>query len=222
MSAAVKICGIRTLDALDTAVDAGCAYVGFVCYPPSPRHVDIADAASLARALPAQVKSVVVTVNPADALVARIRDTLGPDTLIQLHGQETPQRMLALREHFPGLKLIKAIPIAGQADLDVIGPYLMAADMLLFDAKPPAGALPGGNGIRFDWTLLKNAYFTDLHAQVPWFLSGGLAPENVAQAIAQSGARMVDVSSGVESAPGVKDNARIRAFLRAVQESQAA
>lgn len=222
MSAAVKICGIRTLDALDTAVESGACYIGFVCYPPSPRHLALSEAASLARALPAQVKSVVVTVNPADNLVAQIRSTLGPDTLIQLHGQETPERMLALREQFPGLRLIKALSIAGQSDLDGIGPYLMAADMLLFDARPPAGALPGGNGISFDWRLLKQEYFAKLHAQVPWFLSGGLTPENVAQAIAQSGARMVDVSSGVESTPGVKDNARIRTFLRAVQESHTA
>lgn len=209
--AAVKICGISTRAALAAAVDGGAALIGLVFYPPSPRSVAIADAAALAAAVPPRVERVGVFVDPGDSLLAEAAARVALSAL-QLHGRESPRRVREIRARF-GLPAIKAIPVAGEDDLARAGEYAGAADRLLFDARPPAGApdaLPGGNGAAFDWRLVAGRSWPG-----PWLLSGGLTPENVAEAAAASGAPAVDVSSGVESAPGVKDSSRIAAFLAA-------
>lgn len=178
--------------------------VGFVHFPKSPRHVSLEHAAELKKLLPAHVKSVVVTVNPDDVLVDNIIRIVKPD-YIQLHGNETAMRIAEIHAK---MKVIKAIPITTPDDI-----VEMACDMLMFDAKPPTGAeLPGGNGISFDWKILKG-----FQTMRPWMLSGGLTPENVAEAICQSGATIVDVSSGVEREPGVKDAGKIQAFIKAAR-----
>ncbi len=220
MSIEVKICGIRTLEALDAAVDYGAAYVGFVHYPPSPRHVSIHDMVSLARALPDSVRSIVVTVNAADNDVEELLQRFPSPPIIQLHGSESAARIMQLREKFPALSFIKAIPIASAYDIKSTESFMLYCDMLLFDAKPPENAaLPGGNGIAFDWTLLNTDYCKKLQEELPCFLSGGLTPQNVQTAIRLSGMRRVDVSSGVESAPGVKDVRLIQHFITAAKSA---
>ena len=212
MTAAVKVCGISTRAALAAAVDGGAAFVGLVFYPPSPRSVAVADAAALAAAAPPRVERVGVFVDPDDSLLAEVVARVALSAL-QLHGRESPRRVRDIRARF-GLPAIKAIPVADEDDLARADDYAGAADRLLFDARPPAGApgaLPGGNGVAFDWRLMAAR-----RRSGPWLLSGGLTPENVARAVAASGAPAVDVSSGVESAPGVKDPSRIAAFLAAV------
>jgi phosphoribosylanthranilate isomerase len=208
MKPCVKICGLNDDAAVAAAADAD--FAGFVFFPRSPRHVGLDQAAALAAALPARVRRVAVTVDADDAALDAIVATLAPD-FVQLHGRETPARAAAIRARF-GRGAIKALAIADRADLDAATAYAGAVDWLLFDAKPPAraDALPGGNAVSFDWTMLAGRRFA-----LPWFLSGGLDAGNVAAAIAASGAAAVDVSSGVESAPGRKDPARIAAFLRA-------
>lgn len=193
--------------------DAGADFVGLNFYPPSPRAVTPAEAAALIAAAPATLKKVGLFVDPDDALLDH---TLAAATfdLLQLQGGETPDRVAAIRARF-GIPVIKALKIATAADFEPVTAFARVADWILFDGAPPKdkkNALPGGNAARFDWTLLAGRDFAR-----PWMLSGGLDPANVAEAIRISGARCVDVSSGVESAPGRKDPARIRAFVQAAK-----
>lgn len=214
MTVAVKICGINSDAALDAATLGGADYVGFVFYPPSPRALSPDDAAPLARR--ATPRRVGVFVNPDDALVDQVLQTV-PLDCIQLHGREDPARVAEVGAR-TGLPIIKAIPVADADDIAAARQFEDAAQMLLFDAKPPksmARALPGGNALRFDWELLASARFS-----LPWFLSGGLDADVVADAIRISGARAVDVSSGVEDSPGLKSPAKIRAFLNAAKETE--
>lgn len=208
-SVRVKICGLTTPEAVAAAVDAGAAYVGFVFFPKSPRNIDVERARELALDVPAGIAKVALTVDPDNGLLDEITHA-APIDMIQLHGHETPDRVTEIRRR-TGLPVMKAVGVADPEDLAAIDAYAMAADQILVDAKPPTGSeLPGGNGLAFDWRLIANRHWT-----VPWMLAGGLTPENVAEAIRLTGARQVDVSSGVESAPGIKDLARIRAFLAA-------
>jgi len=208
MSVKVKICGITEPDALNAALAGGVRYVGFVFYPRSPRHIVPAMAAELARMVPTGVRTVGLFVSPNNA---QLDDVVGqvPLDCLQLHDDDPPARLLEIRNRF-ALPVIKAFRIAAPADLERVDSYLGIADILLFDAKPPAGpaALPGGNGQAFDWRLLAGRSWPR-----PWMLSGGLTPDTVGAAVATTGARLVDVSSGVEDRPGHKDPARIRAFL---------
>ncbi len=209
--AQAKICGLTTEDAVAAALDGGAAYLGFVFFARSPRHLTPERAAKLAAPARGRAKIVAVTVDAVDDELDAIAAVLRPD-LIQLHGAETPERAAEIRAR-TGAGLIRAVPVSEAYDLNHAVPWAEAADHLMFDAKPPVGAeLPGGVGARFDWTLLAGRTFGP-----PWFLAGGLDPENVAEALVQSGAPLVDVSSGVESAPGLKDPALILAFLQAVQ-----
>lgn len=206
-----KICGLTRSADVDAAVGAGAAYLGFVFFAKSPRHVSLDTARALAVQVPPGVVKVALTVDADDATLAAITDQVAID-MLQLHGAESPTRVAEVRARF-GLPVMKAVGIAGPEDLAQLIDYGTVADQLLIDAKPPKGAaLPGGNGIAFDWRLLANRRFLR-----PWVLAGGLTPDNVAEAIRLTGARQVDVSSGVESAPGVKDAARIAAFCAAVQ-----
>jgi phosphoribosylanthranilate isomerase len=204
-----KICGVSTADAVDAAIAGGAAWLGFNFFPPSPRYVDPAQAAALIRCVPTHVGSVAVLVDPDDALVDHV--VAAGVTALQLHGAETPERLAALRRH--GLPLWKVIAVRTRADLDEAARYQGVADRILYDAKTPRGALPGGMGLRFDWRLLEG-----LRHPLPWALSGGLDAGNVAEAAGITGASLVDVSSGVESAPGVKDVDKIAAFLQATAQ----
>lgn len=215
MPTEVKICGLRTAAALDAALEAGADYVGLVLYPRSPRNVAIADAARLAarvRESASAARVVVLTVDADDALIDEAVAAVRPD-LIQLHGHETPERCRELGRR-TGCRTMKAIGVATAADVAGAATYLEAADCIMFDAKPPpdlTGALPGGNAISFDWRMLEG--WGDR-----WFmLAGGLTPANVAGAIRLTRAPAVDVSSGVERAPGEKDADRIRAFVAAAK-----
>jgi phosphoribosylanthranilate isomerase len=213
MTPIVKICGLSTASTLAAALAAGADMVGFVFFPKSPRHIDWATARALGRQAEGRAKIVALSVDADDDTLKRIVEALSPD-LMQLHGGESPARAKQIGELF-ARPTMKAIGVATRADLTAAGAYEGVVDTLLIDAKPPKGAaLPGGNGRPFDWRLTQ-----DFHAPVPWLLSGGLDPENVAAAIALSGARGVDVSSGVESAPGVKDPAKIRAFVAAARRA---
>ena len=212
MTVSVKICGLTDTKAIQAVIAAKADYAGFVCFPASPRHIGVQEAANLKIRLPARIQSVSVLVDPHDALLAEVYNVFKPD-FVQLHGNETPERLRDIRHRFPSLKIIKALKISNSDDVAQAGHYASSADMLMFDTKPPASSfLPGGNGLAFDWALLKGREF-----QLPWILSGGLSGDNVAGAITQTGAKTVDVSSGVESAPGVKDPALIQAFVKAVQ-----
>jgi phosphoribosylanthranilate isomerase len=213
MTALVKICGLSTSATLDAALDAGADMVGFVFFPKSPRHVDWATARALGRQARGRAKIVALSVDADDDMLKRIADALAPD-LQQLHGRETPARVKQIAE-LCACPTMKAIGVAGREDFAVAGQYEGVADFLLIDAKPPTdAALPGGNGRPFDWGLAR-----DFHPRRPWLLSGGLDPETVETAIGRSGARGVDVSSGVESAPGVKDPAKITAFVAAARRA---
>ena len=207
----VKICGVTDEAGLAAAIQGGARYIGLVHFPKSPRHLPAERARRLAETARGRAAIVLVTVDAEDALLATLAESIAPDYL-QLHGAETPQRAKAAAR-FAGQGVIKALPIATAADFAPAAAFADVVDFFLFDAKAPAGAaLPGGNGAAFDWPLLKGRRFAR-----PWFLSGGLTPQNVAAAIDQSGAQRVDVSSGVEAAPGVKDPARIAAFLAAAK-----
>jgi phosphoribosylanthranilate isomerase len=209
--AGVKICGVKDEAALDAALAGGARYIGLVFFEKSPRNLSREIAQGLARRAQGRAETVAVTVNASDTELRALAETIRPDW-IQLHGSENPARVAEARQ-FAAKGVIKAISVARSADLAETTAFEPVADMLLFDAKAPPGAdRPGGNALAFDWTLLKGGRFAR-----PWLLSGGLNPENVAEAIAQSGADLVDVSSGVESAPGLKDAARIQAFLAAAQ-----
>lgn len=210
---AVKICGLSTPETLDAALGAGASHVGFVHFPHSPRHLPLEKLAALAARVPAHVTKVGVAVNPDDALAAEMIRAGRLDAL-QLHGGETPERVAALKAAHPGVALWKAVPVKTAADIAGAEIYTGVADLLLFDAKTPDHAdLPGGMGLRFDWRLLAG-----YRARAPWGLSGGLDADNVREAIHISAARLVDVSSGVESAPGIKDVDKIAAFCKAVQQ----
>jgi phosphoribosylanthranilate isomerase len=208
-----KICGVSDRPAIEACVAGGARYVGFVFFPRSPRHVTPVQAAGLSAMLPDSIVPVALAVDPDDALIAEI-DAQAGVSMYQLHGSETPERVADIKAR-TGKRVMKAIKVSDASDFDAAEAYLDVADMLLFDAKPPAemaNALPGGNAVSFDWTLLAGRSWS-----LPWMLSGGLDPENVAEAIRVSGASAVDVSSGVENAPGVKDAGRIAAFLAAVK-----
>ena len=205
----VKICGLKTAEAVDAAVAAGADMVGFVFFPKSPRHVTVETARALAARVPAGIVRTALTVDASDDDLTAITAG-GFIDLLQLHGHETPERTAAVRDKFER-PVMKALPIAGPDDVTAARAYEGVADRLLFDAKPPSGATrPGGNAQAFDWGLLAGTSWS-----VPWLLAGGLTPENVAEAIRIAGAPGVDVSSGVESAPGVKDIGKIRAFIAA-------
>ena len=205
----VKICGLRDAATLRVALEAGARYVGFVFFAKSPRHVEIETARALALSVPEGVAKVALTVNADDAYLDAINAAV-PLDMLQLHGQESVARIAALRARY-GLPIMKAVGVAEESDLASLATYGAVADQLLVDAKPPKDAvLPGGNGLAFDWRLIANRRWP-----VPWMLAGGLTADNVAEAIRLTGARQVDVSSGVESAAGVKDPARIRAFIAA-------
>ena len=213
MMPTVKICGLSTGLTLDAALDAGADMVGFVFFSKSPRHIDWATARALGRQARGRAKIVALSVDADDDTLKRIIDALSPD-LMQLHGSETPVRVKGIGE-LCARPTMKAIGVAAGADLTAAEAYESVANTLLIDAKPPKGAvLPGGNGRPFDWSVTR-----EFRPSIPWLLSGGLDPDTVAAAIALSGARGVDVSSGVESAPGVKDPARIRAFVAAARRA---
>ena len=210
MSVLVKICGLN--DPAAIAAASGADFAGFVFFPRSPRHLEPEAAGRLAAALPRAVRRVAVTVDAGDEALAAIVAHLAPD-LVQLHGREDPARATEVGRRF-GVGTIKALAVSAPEDLDRAADFAGAVDWLLFDARPPSrpDALPGGNATSFDWTILAGR-----RLPLPWLLSGGLDAGNVAAAVAASGARAVDVSSGVESAPGRKDPARIAAFLRAAR-----
>ena len=209
----VKICGLTTPETLDAALAGGAAFVGAVVFPKSPRHLAPLHAAALFERARGRAKIVAVTVDADDALLTEIALILKPD-LIQLHGAETPARAEQVRT-LTGARIIKALPIRVHEDFAEAEAWEPFVDHLMFDAKPPEGSdLPGGVGARFDWALLADRAF-----RRPWFVAGGLTPDNVAQAVRISGAPAVDVSSGVETAPGVKDPALIAAFLEVARSA---
>ncbi|MBS0478450.1 MAG: phosphoribosylanthranilate isomerase [Proteobacteria bacterium] len=203
-----KICGLSTPQTLDAAIMGGASHVGFVFYPPSPRAVSFDAVRVLAARVPGRVVKVGVFVDPCNALIDQAVESGALDA-IQLHNV-TPGRTAALKQH-SGCETWVAVAVKARADLDAAANYRQAADKILYDAKTPDGALPGGMGVRFDWGLLDG-----FDHPLPWALSGGLTADNVSEAIRRTGARLVDVSSGVETAPGVKDVDKIAAFLRAV------
>lgn len=205
-----KICGITTAEALDAAIEGGARFVGFVTYPKSPRYLPMAKLASLAARARGRVETVLVTVNADDAHMTAAFAAAQPDW-IQLHGSETPARASEVRP-FARRGLIKAVGIARAEDFGSLERYRGGVDMFLFDAQAPKAGLPGGNALAFDWGLMRGA-----SVPKPWFLAGGLNPLNVKEAIAASGADLLDVSSGVESAPGLKDAALIAQFLAAAE-----
>jgi phosphoribosylanthranilate isomerase len=209
----VKICGLTGPDGLAAALKGKARFIGLVFFPKSPRHLGLQQAASLAAQARGKAEIVAVTVNADDSLLRAIASAVAPDYL-QLHGAEPPARVQQARS-FAAKGVIKALAIADDKDLAAAAAFEDVSDILLFDAKaPPGAALPGGNGAAFDWRLLKGRRFGK-----PWLLSGGLSAENLAAAISESGARAVDVSSGVERAPGVKDPDKIAAFLAAAASS---
>ncbi|MCC3245821.1 phosphoribosylanthranilate isomerase [Methylocystis sp. WRRC1] len=206
----VKICGLSSPETLLAAIAAGADMAGFVFFEKSPRNIDLETARTLGLIAQERIRKVALTVDADDASLAEIVEALAPD-MLQLHGRESPQRVRAVKERF-GLPVIKAIGVATGADVEAARAYEGAADILLFDAKPaPDAAVPGGAGVTFDWDLLRN--ISGKH----WMLSGGLDPENVAEALRRTNAPAVDVSSGVERERGVKDVEKIHAFTQAVR-----
>lgn len=215
MSLSIKICGLKTTQALDVALDSGADLVGFVFFAPSPRHVGLEAARTLGQRVKGRAGKVALTVDANDDTLLDIVAALKPN-LLQLHGSETPERVVAVRTRF-GLPVMKALPVAERKDLSPIRQYAQIVDRLIFDARAPEDATrPGGLGKTFDWTLLK-----DVNAGIPFMLSGGLDAGNVAEALRVTRAPGVDVSSGVERAPGEKDPERIRAFIRAARAVEA-
>ena len=207
----VKICGLTRAQDIDAVVAAKAAFGGFVFFAKSPRNVNAAQARALALSVPVGLARVGLFVDPDDAFLDAVLAE-GPLDILQLHGKESPERVQSLRARH-GLPVMKAVGVADDGDLDALTTYGRVADMLLVDAKPPRNAeLPGGNGLAFDWRLIAGRRWP-----VPWMLAGGLTPDNVAEAVALTGARQVDVSSGVESAPGVKDAALIARFAGAAR-----
>lgn len=205
----VKICGLRTVGDVAAVAAAGAAYAGFVFFAKSPRHLTVAQAAELALAAPPGLAKVALVVDAEDAALDAIVEGVALD-MLQLHGHESPERVAEVRARY-GLPVMKAVGVADEGDLAALFDYSTVADQILIDAKPPKGAaLPGGNGLSFDWRLVAQRRWLR-----PWMLAGGLTAENVAEAVRLTNARQVDVSSGVESAPGQKDAAKIAAFVRA-------
>lgn len=205
----VKICGLKEVAGVKAAAQAGARYIGLNFFPKSPRYVTPKQAAALALAAPAGVAKVALVVDATDALIDGILANV-PVDMLQLHGAESPARVAEVKKRY-GLPVMKAIGVADAADIAQIAGYEAVADQILVDAKPPQNAaLPGGNGLIFDWRLIAGRKW-----QRPWMLAGGLTPDNVAEAIRRTGAAQVDVSSGVESAPGVKDRTKIKAFIEA-------
>ena len=214
MSLLVKICGLSTRETLEIALDAGADMVGFVFFPPSPRHLTLEAGRDLGRQVERRALKVALTVDADDAMLDNIMDALSPD-IFQLHGQESVARLRDIRQKF-GRPVMKAVPVATSADLAVLPGYAAVADRILFDARAPKDATrPGGLGAPFDWRLLQN-----LELNLPYMVSGGLHAGNVAEAVRLTGAGGVDVSSGVESAPGVKDPEMIKSFIRASRATQ--
>ena len=208
----VKFCGLTTPDAVQAAARAGAAYVGFVFFPKSPRHLSIEQARTLAQDTPAGIVKVALTVNATDAFLDQLTKNV-PLDMLQLHGHETPARVTEIKARY-GLPVMKAVGLEKADDLTKISDYAVVCDQLLIDAKPPKGAdLPGGNGLAFDWRLLSGRKYW----RKPWMLAGGLTPQNVRQAAQMTGARQVDVSSGVEAGAGVKDARRIAEFVAALR-----
>jgi phosphoribosylanthranilate isomerase len=215
MSLLIKICGLSSAETLDVALEEGADAVGFVFFPPSPRHLGYDAARSLAARVKGRAEKVALTVDADDATFAAIVAALRPD-LLQLHGKEPSVRVATIKQRF-GLPVMKAIPVETRADLAAIAPYVGVADRLLFDARAPREATrPGGLGKSFDWRLLEH-----LDPGIPFMLSGGLDAGNVAEALRVTRAPAVDVSSGVERAPGEKDPDKIRAFVRAARAAEA-
>lgn len=209
MDIRVKICGLRRPEHVAAAAKAGAAYVGFVFFAKSPRHLALDDARALALTVPEGVAKVALTVNASDSELDAILNAVAID-MVQLHGGESPERVANVKARY-GLPVMKAVGVAGRGDLALLETYQSVADQILVDAKPPKdAALPGGNGLAFDWTLLLGLVW-----RRPWMLAGGLNAENVAQAVRATNSRQVDVSSGVESAPGIKDSGMIAAFCAA-------
>ena len=207
MKVRAKLCGLTTPDDIDAAAAAGAAYIGLVFFEKSPRNVAIETARSLAIHAPVGLAKVALVVNADDAALDRITDRV-PLDMLQLHGSESPQRVAAVKARY-GLPVMKALGIASRADVARAQLYSGVADQLLLDAKPPEGeALPGGNGLSFDWRLLEGESWS-----VPWMLAGGLTPDNVAEAVRRSAARQVDVSSGIETAPGQKSAELMAKFV---------
>lgn len=214
MSLLVKICGLSTRETLQTALDAGADMVGFVFFPPSPRHVSLETGRELGRQVQQRALKVALTVDADDATLDNIMDALSPD-IFQLHGKESVARLRDIKQRF-GRPVMKAVPVATAADLAVLPGYAASADRILFDARAPKDATrPGGLGAPFDWHLLEN-----LDLKVPYMVSGGLHADNVAEAVRVTRAGGVDVSSGVENTPGVKDPDMIKAFIRAARATQ--
>jgi phosphoribosylanthranilate isomerase len=215
MSLTVKICGLSTPETLDAAMDVGADMVGFVFFPPSPRHLQFERAHALSERVRGRAQKVALTVDADDAFLQSVIEALRPD-ILQLHGSESVAQLAAIRRRF-GLPLMKAVPVAVKEDLERIGVYAAAADRLLFDARAPRDATrPGGLGSPFDWHLLEN-----VRTAVPFMLSGGLDVGNVTDALRITRASGIDVSSGVERAPGVKDIDKIIAFVRAARAAAA-
>jgi phosphoribosylanthranilate isomerase len=213
---AVKICGLKSSDALEAALNGGADYIGLVFFPRSPRHLDLETAARLARSARGRARIVALLVDPEDELVLDVLEQVSPD-IVQLHGSETPERVAAIGRKAK-LPILKAIKVETAADAVEALRYQGAADIILFDAKAPKGApVPGGNGIAFDWRALENVRG---RLGERWMLSGGLTPENVAEAIRLTGAPAVDVSSGVETSPGEKSPDLIRRFLHAAKTAK--
>lgn len=207
----VKICGLATPEDMAAVAKAGAAYAGLVFFEKSPRNVSLQAAREVALAAPEGLAKVALVVDATDAALEEIFEVV-PLDMLQLHGHETPERVAALRAKF-GLPVMKAVGVAGEGDLAALEDYAQVADQLLVDAKPPEGGhLPGGNGLSFDWRLLAGRRWP-----VPWMLAGGLTAQNVAEAVRLTGARQVDVSSGVEKTRGLKDHAMIAGFVSAAQ-----
>ncbi|UPJ58852.1 phosphoribosylanthranilate isomerase [Bradyrhizobium sp. 192] len=214
MSLLVKICGLSTRETLETALEAGADMVGFVFFPPSPRHLSLELGRDLGRQVKGRALKVALTVDVDDATLDNIMDALSPD-IFQLHGKESVARLRDIKQRF-GRPVMKVVPVATAADLAVLPGYAAIADRILFDARAPKDATrPGGLGAPFDWQLLQN-----LELDLPYMVSGGLHAQNLAEAVRITRAGGVDVSSGVESAPGVKDPEMIKAFIRAARASQ--
>jgi phosphoribosylanthranilate isomerase len=214
MTLLVKICGLSTRETLEVALDAGADMVGFVFFPPSPRHLSLEAGRDLGRQVKRRALKVALTVDADDATLDNIMDALSPD-ILQLHGKESVARLRDIKQRL-GRPVMKAVPVATATDLAVLPGYVAVADRILFDARAPKDATrPGGLGAPFDWHLLEN-----LDLKLPYMVSGGLHADNVAEALRVTRAGGVDVSSGIESAPGVKDPELIKAFIRAARAIQ--
>ncbi|MDA4845302.1 phosphoribosylanthranilate isomerase [Hoeflea poritis] len=216
MSVSVKICGLKTQETLEAAIDGGASHVGFIFFAKSPRNIALKDAGLLADRARGRARNVAVSVNADDETLDAIVSEVRPD-MLQLHGSESPERVAAVKARY-GLPVMKAVALKEQGDLRQMEPYQGVADRFLFEARPPAGSeLPGGNGVPFDWTILST-----IDPDIDYMLSGGLDAENIGDALAATGARGVDLSSGVESAPGQKDIKRIAEFFEALRSAERA